>query len=168
MHSRHPKGWGIGRNKNKGGGSGREGKGCLLKEPPIICSFLRTLALASSGLAEPCWLIYWCVLVRGNHDHDPGIKEMTNVFYWHKLWKIKITPIKLQLHVETWTGTNSTVIACLAGRDVLEVLYTGFVQNTERWLQFLPDICRTDIHKSTGYNYSKNFGSWTCSFSAKA
>ena len=53
MHSRHPKGWGIGRNKNKGG-LGREGKGCLLKEPPIICSFLRTLALASSGLAEPC------------------------------------------------------------------------------------------------------------------
>ena len=76
-------------------------------------------------------MIYWHVLVRDNHDHDPGIKEMTNVFYWHKLWKIKITPIKLQLHVETQTRTNSTVIASLASRDVKEVLYTGFVQTCQ-------------------------------------
>ena len=73
-------------------------------------------------------MIYWRVLVRDNHDHDAGIKEMTNVFYWHKLWKIKITPTKLQLHVETQTRTNSTVIASLVSRDVQEVLYTGFVQ----------------------------------------
>ena len=73
-------------------------------------------------------MIYWRVLVRDNHDHDAGIQEMTNVFYWHKLWKIKITPIKLQLHVETQTRTNSTIIASLASRDVQEVLYTGFVQ----------------------------------------
>ena len=73
-------------------------------------------------------MIYWRVLVRDNHDHDAGIKEMTNVFYWHQLWRIKITPVKLQLHVETRTRTNSTVIACLAGRDAQEVLYAGFVQ----------------------------------------
>ena len=57
---------------------------------------------------------------------------MTNVFYWHKRWKIKITPIKLQLHVETRTRTNSTVIACLAGGDAQEVLYAAFVQTLSR------------------------------------
>ena len=45
-----------------------------------------------------------------------------------------------------------TVIACLAGRDAQEVLYTGFylskhpVANSKR-LRFLPDICNDDIHK---------------------
>ena len=38
------------------------------------------------------------------------------------------TPVKLKLHVETRTRTNSNVIACLAGRDAQEVLYAGFVQ----------------------------------------
>ena len=44
-----------------------------------------------------------------------------------------------------------TVIACLAGRDAQEVLYTGFVQTpscNSRQLQFLPDICNADIHKT--------------------
>ena len=38
---------------------------------------------------------------------------------WHKFWKIKITPVKTQ------TRNNLlSVIACLAGRDTQEVLYT--------------------------------------------
>ena len=52
------------------------------------------------------------------------------------LWKIKITPI---------------MPACLAGTDVQEVLYTGFVQTPSgdlRRLRFLPDICKADIHKT--------------------
>ena len=54
-----------------------------------------------------------------------------------------------QLHVKT--ELEPTVIACLAGRDAQEVLYTGFVQtlcgNSKR-LQFLPDTCNADIHKT--------------------
>ena len=44
-----------------------------------------------------------------------------------------------------------TVMACLAGRDAQEVLYTGFVQtpsSDSKRLQFLPDICNADIHKN--------------------
>ena len=44
-----------------------------------------------------------------------------------------------------------TVIACLAGRDAQEVLYTGFVQTPSgdsRRLRFLTDICSADIHKT--------------------
>ena len=44
-----------------------------------------------------------------------------------------------------------TVIACLAGRDAQEVLYTGFVQTpsgNSRRLRFLPNICNADIHKT--------------------
>ena len=38
---------------------------------------------------------------------------------WHKLWKVKITPVKTQ------TRNNLlSVIACLAGRDTQEVSYT--------------------------------------------
>ena len=43
-------------------------------------------------------------------------------------------------------------IACLAGRDAQEVLYTGFSQtprSDSKWLQFLPDICNANIHKTT-------------------
>ena len=49
---------------------------------------------------------------------------------------------------------ESTVIACLAGRDAQEVLYTGFVQTPSgdstdsRRLQFLLDICNANIHKT--------------------
>ena len=44
-----------------------------------------------------------------------------------------------------------TVIACLAGRDAQEVLYTGFVQtpsDDSRRLRYLPDICNADIHRT--------------------
>ena len=46
---------------------------------------------------------------------------------------------------------ESTVIACLAGRDAQEVLYTGFVQtpsSDSRRLQFLLDICNANIHET--------------------
>ena len=46
---------------------------------------------------------------------------------------------------------ESTVIACLAGRDAQEVLYTGFVQTPSgdsRRLQFLLNICNANIHKT--------------------
>ena len=54
-----------------------------------------------------------------------------------------------------------TVIACLAGRDAQEVLYTGFVltpDDDSKWLQFLPDICNADIHK-TAFS-AKHIPSW--------
>ena len=44
-----------------------------------------------------------------------------------------------------------TVIACLAGRDSQEVLYTGFVQTLSgdsKRTRFLPDICNANIHKN--------------------
>ena len=44
-----------------------------------------------------------------------------------------------------------TIIACIAGRDAQEVLYTGFIQTPSgdlRRLRFLPDICNADIHKT--------------------
>ena len=43
-------------------------------------------------------------------------------------------------------------IACLAGRDAQEVLYTGFFQtprSDSKWLWFLPDICNANIHMTT-------------------
>ena len=36
--------------------------------------------------------------------HDAASKRI--VFYWHKLWKIKMTPVKQELHVETRTRIN--------------------------------------------------------------
>ena len=42
-------------------------------------------------------------------------KEMP-VFFWHKLWKIKITPFMWELHVQTRTRTNHNV-ARSAGKD---------------------------------------------------
>ena len=54
-----------------------------------------------------------------------------------------------------------TVIACLAGRDAREVLYTGFYlskHQTTKQLRFLPDICNDDIHK-TPFS-AKHIPSW--------
>ena len=75
-------------------------------------------------------MIYWRVLVRDNHDHDAGIKDMTNVFYQHKLWKIKIILLQSSCNftLKPELEPKRTVIACLAGGDAQEVLYTGFVQ----------------------------------------
>ena len=36
--------------------------------------------------------------------HDAASKRI--VVYWHKLWKIKMTPVKQELHVETRTRIN--------------------------------------------------------------
>ena len=38
------------------------------------------------------------------NNYDAGIKGI--VFYWHKLWKIKMTPDMQELYVETQTRTN--------------------------------------------------------------
>ena len=38
------------------------------------------------------------------NNHEAGIKGI--VFYWHKLWKIKMTPDMQELYVETQTRTN--------------------------------------------------------------
>ena len=38
------------------------------------------------------------------NNYDADIKGI--VFYWHKLWKIKMTPDMQELYVETQTRTN--------------------------------------------------------------
>ena len=45
-------------------------------------------------------------------------RHQGNVFYWHKLLKTTLKP-----------ELEPTIIACLAGKDAQEVLYTGFVQS---------------------------------------
>ena len=90
-----------------------------------------------------------CVLVCIS-DRQTRCRHQGNVFYWHKLWKIKITPMTCS-NFTLKPKLEPTVIACLAGRDAQEVLYTGFVQTpscNSRQLQFLPDICNADIHKT--------------------
>ena len=55
------------------------------------------------------------------------------------------------LHFTLEPELEPASIACLAGRDAQEVLYTGFVQTpsgNSRRLRFLPNICSADIHKT--------------------
>ena len=59
------------------------------------------------------------VLIFSPHHHPCHLNPQYPSWDWHKLWKIKITPVKMQ------TRNNLlSVIACLAGRDTQEVLYT--------------------------------------------
>ena len=98
--------------------------------------------------------------------HDAGIKEISSTSISFRRSKLLQSCSNFTLKPEL----EPTVIAFLAGRDVQEVLCTRFVQTLSchsRRLRFLPDICNAEIHKSTGYNYSKNFRSWTRVFSAK-
>ena len=79
--------------------------------------------------------------------HDAGIKEMcsTGISFGRSKLLQSCSNFTLKPELEP------TVIACLAGRDAQEVLYTGFVQTpscNSRQLQFLPDICNADIHKT--------------------
>ena len=56
------------------------------------------------------------------------------------------------LHFTLEPELEPASIASLAGRDAQEVLYTGFSQtprSDSKWLQFLPDICNANIHKTT-------------------
>ena len=39
-------------------------------------------------------------------ERQTWCRHQGNVFYWHKLWKIEITPIMSQLHVKTRTRNN--------------------------------------------------------------
>ena len=72
------KGVGDREERKKGRGLGREGKGCL----PYKALFVFISAANS-------WLpILACISKR-----QTWCRHQANVFYWHKLWKIKITPI---------------------------------------------------------------------------
>ena len=79
--------------------------------------------------------------------HDAGIKQMCSsgiIFGRSKLLQ-SCSNLRLKPALEP------TVIACLAGRDAQEVLYTGFVQTPSgdsRRLRFLPNICNADIYKT--------------------
>ena len=89
------------------------------------------------------WRVSWRVLMRDKHD--VAIKQMCLEDQNLVLQSCSNFTLKPEL--------EPTVIACLAGRDVQEVLYTGFylskhpVANSKR-LRFLPDICNDDIHKT--------------------
>ena len=86
--------------------------------------------------------LFACILA---DKHDEGIKEMCSTVVSFGRSKLLQSCGNFTLKLEP------TVIACLAGRDAQEVLYTGFVQtlcgNSKR-LQFLPDTCNADIHKT--------------------
>ena len=76
------------------GGRGERGRDACYKDPLLFISadagvrkFLIDGAVMSNLLA--CILAY--ISVRDKHDE--GIKKMCSPVYWHKLWKIKITPI---------------------------------------------------------------------------
>ena len=92
------------------------------------------------------WRVSWRVLMRDKHD--VAIKQMCLEDQNLVLQSCSNFTLKSEL--------EPTVIACLAGRDAREVLYTGFYlskhqsdkhQTTKR-LRFLPDICNDDIHKT--------------------
>ena len=78
-----------------------------------------------------------CIIARDKND--AGIKEMFPTGYLGRS-KLLQSGINFTFKPEL----EPTVMACLAGRDAQEVLYTGFVQTPSgglRRLRFLPDIC---------------------------
>ena len=80
--------------------------------------------------------------------HDAVIKQMSFSGISFGRSKLLQSCSNLTLKPEL----EPVVTACLAGRDALEVFYTGFVQTpsgNSRWLRFLPNICNADIHKTT-------------------
>ena len=82
--------------------------------------------------------------------HDAGIKQMCSSGIIFGRSKLLQSCSNLTLKPEL----EPAVIACLAGREAEEVLYTGFVQTPSgdstdsRRLRFLPNICNADIHKT--------------------
>ena len=79
--------------------------------------------------------------------HDAGIKQMCSSGVIFGRSKLLRSCSNLRLKPEL----KPTVIACLAGRDAQEVLYTGFVQTPSgdsKRLRFLPNICNANIHKT--------------------
>ena len=121
----------IGRKKE---GDWRERVGDTCYKKSLFCSLLWTLAFANSWLAELWWVTYW-------HVSWGERQTSRNVFYWHKLWKIKLNQSCSNFTSKTWTGKNCN--SFLAGRDTQHVLYTGFVQTPSgdsKRLQFLPDV----------------------------
>ena len=107
-----------------------------------ICKFLIGWAVMSN--------LFACILA---DKHDEGIKEMCSTGVCFGRSKLLQSCSNFTLK-RNWN--QLTVIACLAGRDAQEVLYTGFVQmlcgNSKR-LRFLSDTCNADIHKTP---FSKN------------
>ena len=83
-----------------------------------------------------CILVY--ISVRDKHDE--GIKEICS------------TGLSFGRSKLLQSCSNFTLIAYLAGKDTQEVLFTEFVQTPSgdsKRVQFLPDICNANIHKTT-------------------
>ena len=79
--------------------------------------------------------------------HDAGIKQMCSSGISFGRSKLLQSCSNLTLKPEL----ELAVMACLAGRDAQEVLYTGFVQtpsSDSKRLRFLPNICNADIYKT--------------------
>ena len=80
--------------------------------------------------------------------HDAGIKQMCSSGISFGRSKLLQSCSNLTLKPEL----ELAVMACLAGRDAQEVLYTGFVQtpsSDSKRLRFLPNICNADIYKTS-------------------
>ena len=71
--------------------------------------------------------------------HHEGIKEMCSTGIRFGLSKLLQSCSNFTLKSEL----EPAVIACLAGRDAQEVLYTGFAQTTSGDSRRLPDICNS-------------------------
>ena len=121
-----------------------------------FCLLLRTLG-ANSWLAESWWVTYW----RGNNRRT-WWRHQENVFYWHKLWTIKITPI-MYSNLTLKPELEPTVIACLAGREAQEVysLCTDVVHwicpNTERRFKAFRAIAILARHLQCRYSQDRLF-----------
>ena len=132
---------GMGRNGKREGDWGERGRDACFKNLLLFISadagvrkFLIGWVVMSNLLA----CIQACISVRDKHDE--GIKEMCS------------TDLSFGRSKLLQSCSNFTLIACLADRDTQEVSYTGFVQTPSgdwKRLQFLPDICNADIHKTT-------------------
>ena len=86
-----------------------------------------------------------CIIARDKNN--AGIKEMFPTGYLGRS-KLLQSCINFTLKPEL----EPTVMACLAGRDAQEVLYTGFVHTPSgdsKRLRFFQDICNVDIPKTS-------------------
>ena len=117
---------GMGRKGKREGDWGERGSDACYKNPllfisadAVIRKFLIGWAVMSNLLA----CILACISVRDKHDE--GIKEMCS------------TGLSCGRSKLLQSCSNFTLIACLAGRDTQEVLYTGYIQTPSgdsKWL----------------------------------
>ena len=101
---------GVERGRGHGGRDWREGDwGERVREACYTNPLL--FIVADAGVRK--FLFGWAVMnnllaciLACISERQTWWRHQANVFYWHKLWKIKITAITQQLKVNTRTGTN--------------------------------------------------------------